>query len=69
MNVIDKYVYEMTRVMKRAFPYMTNQDLEAAIRYSVNKRYKEQLCKVDFIKSCQLYLSKRTNLYFIWSYV
>lgn len=47
MNVIDKYVYEMTRVMKRAFPYMTNQDLEAAIRYSVSKRYKEQLCKVD----------------------
>lgn len=47
MGVIENYKESMLRILKRTYPYMTNDDLRKAIDYSVSKRYREAYCVVD----------------------
>lgn len=46
MKILDQYTEEMTRIIKRIYPYMTNEDIQKAVEYSVKKRYKEEYCNV-----------------------
>lgn len=47
MGIIENYKESMRRILKRMYPYMTNDDLRKAIDYSVSKRYKESYCVLD----------------------
>lgn len=46
-GIVDLYKNEMVRILKRAYPYMPSQDIEMAVNYSINKRYKDEPCIVD----------------------
>lgn len=41
---IKKYKEIMTRMMKLYYPDLTIPDIEAAVEYSINKRYKQEIC-------------------------
>lgn len=43
---IDSYKQEMYECVKLFIPYITKEELEPALDYSISKRYKEDACKI-----------------------
>ena len=42
------YEDEMVRVIQRLKPQMVREDIRKAVQYSINKRYKENKCKLKW---------------------
>ena len=43
---IQKYHDTLARIAKVQFPFLTDVDIDRAIEYSINKRYKEEQCEI-----------------------
>lgn len=46
-NIIQRYTAVMQRMLGMQFPNLTMADIQAAIDYSLEKRYKEETCLIN----------------------
>lgn len=46
-SILNEYHSTLARVAKVQFPFVSDRDIDGAINYSINKRYKEEPCRVD----------------------
>lgn len=52
INVINhkaflEYMKTMSDLIKLSFPYLVDEDIDSALEYSIQKRYKQETCEID----------------------